>query len=131
MIIGLTNQKGGAGKTTVSGHLAYWLSQQGTMMIVDADAQQSSTNWMKDLQRLFLNQAKKGTVLLKDAQRALSEKNTGFPLLKTMIYDLQVIADAPGQGTTVWGLSGATAKLAPKDFEALFTEALGVANDKR
>ena len=43
MIIGLTNQKGGAGKTTVSGHLAYWLSQRGTVMIVDADAQQSST----------------------------------------------------------------------------------------
>jgi chromosome partitioning protein len=75
---------------------------------------------------LFLNQAKKGTVLLKDAQRALSEKNTGFPLLKTMIFDLQVIADAPGQGTTVWGLNGATAKRASKDFETLFTEALGV-----
>lgn len=213
MIIGLTNQKGGAGKTTVSGHLAYWLSQRGTVMIVDADAQQSSTNWMKDLQLpcktmidpddlfdelptlaeqydavvvdgpgslsettkailsrcdlalvpckpagldmhstskmvrilrqarelrggmphvgLFLNHAKKGTVLLKDAQRALSEKNTGFPLLKTMVYDLQVIADAPGQGTTVWGLPGATAKRAAKDFEALFTEVLGVTNGKR
>ncbi|MHC5675687.1 nucleotide-binding protein [Nostoc sp.] len=33
MIIGLTNQKGGAGKTTVSGHLAYWLSQRGTVRI--------------------------------------------------------------------------------------------------
>ncbi|MGH7998555.1 MAG: ParA family protein [Brasilonema sp.] len=50
MIIGLTNQKGGAGKTTVSGHLAYWLSQRGSVIVVDADAQQSSTNWMKDLQ---------------------------------------------------------------------------------
>lgn len=213
MIIGLTNQKGGAGKTTVSGHLAYWLSKRGTVIVVDADAQQSSTNWMKDLQLpcktmidpddlfdelpalaqqydavvvdgpgslsettkailsrcdlalvpckpagldmhstskmlrilrqakelrgglpdvgLFLNQAKKGTILLKDAQRALSEKNTGFPLLKTIIYDLQVIADAPGQGTSVWGISGATAKRAAQDFESLFTEALKVANVKK
>jgi chromosome partitioning protein len=196
MIIGLTNQKGGAGKTTVSGHLAYWLSKRGTVIVVDADAQQSSTNWMKDLQLpcktmidpddlfdelpqlaaqydnvvvdgpgslsettkailsrcdlalvpckpagldmhstskmlrilrqarelrsglphvgLFLNHAKKGTILLKDAQRALAEQNTGFPLLKTVIYDLQVIADAPGQGTSVWGLSGATASEALK-----------------
>lgn len=209
MIIGLTNQKGGAGKTTVSGHLAHWLSKRGTVLIVDADAQASSTNWMKDLQLpcktmidpddlfdelpklaeqydwvvvdgpgslsettkailsrcdlalvpckpagldmhstskmlrilrqakelrsgaplvgLFLNQAKKGTVLLKDAQRALSEKNTGFPLLKTVIYDLQVIADAPGQGTSVWGLSGATAKRAQQEFDELFTEALKIA----
>jgi chromosome partitioning protein len=213
MIIGLTNQKGGAGKTTVSGHLAYWLSKRGSVMVVDADAQQSSTNWMKDLQLpcktmidpddlfdelpalaenydavvvdgpgslsettkailarcdlalvpckpagldmhstskmlrilkqarelrggmpnvgLFLNQAKKGTVLLKDSQRALSQKNTGFPLLKAMVFDLQVIADAPGQGTTVWGLSGATAKRAALEFEALFTEALEIANVKR
>ncbi|MBE9003344.1 ParA family protein [Nostoc sp. LEGE 12447] len=213
MIIGLTNQKGGAGKTTIAGHLAYWLSQRGTVIVVDADAQQSSTNWMKDLQLpcktmidpddlfdelptlaeqysavvvdgpgslsettkailsrcdlalvpckpsgldmhstskmvrilrqarelrggmpnvgLFLNQAKKGTVLLKDAQRALDAKNTGFPLLKSMLFDLQVIADAPGQGTTVWGLGGATAKRAAQDFEALFTEALEVANVKK
>ncbi|ODH02907.1 hypothetical protein A4S05_21850 [Nostoc sp. KVJ20] len=213
MIIGLTNQKGGAGKTTIAGHLAYWLSQRGTVIVVDADAQQSSTNWMKDLQLpcktmidpddlfdelptlaeqysavvvdgpgslsettkailsrcdlalvpckpsgldmhstskmvrilrqarelrggmpnvgLFLNQAKKGTVLLKDAQRALDAKNTGFPLLKSMLFDLQVIADAPGQGTTVWGLGGTTAKRAAQDFEALFTEALEVANGKK
>lgn len=213
MIIGLTNQKGGAGKTTVSGHLAYWLSKRGSVIVVDADAQASSTNWMKDLQLpcktmidpddlfdelpalaenydavvvdgpgslsettkailsrcdialvpckpagldmhstskmirilkqarelrggmpdvcLFLNQAKKGTVLLKDSQRALSQKNTGFPLLKAMVFDLQVIADAPGQGTTVWGLSGATAKRAALEFEALFTEALEITNVKR
>ncbi|MBW4505136.1 MAG: ParA family protein [Scytonematopsis contorta HA4267-MV1] len=212
MIIGLTNQKGGSGKTTVSGHLAYWLSKRGTVIVVDADAQQSSTNWMKDLQLscktmidpddlfdelpqlatqydnvvvdgpgslsettkailsrcdlalvpckpagldmhstskmlrilrqarelrgglphvgLFLNHAKKGTILLKDAIRALAEQNTGFPLLKTVIYDLQVIADAPGQGTSVWGMSGATAKRAIIDFESLFTEALKVPNAK-
>ncbi len=206
MIIGLTNQKGGAGKTTISGHLAYWLNQRGSVFVVDADAQQSSTNWMKDLKLpckaiidpddlfdelpllaeqydqvvvdgpgslsettkailsrcdialvpckpagldmhsttkmlrilrqaremrngmphvgLFINQAKKGTILLKDAQRALAK--TGFPLLKAMVFDLQVVADAPGQGTVVWELPGATAKRAGKDFDILFTEALEV-----
>jgi len=206
VIIGLINQKGGAGKTTVSGHLAYWLNKQGSVFVVDADAQQSSTNWMKDLKLpckaildpddlfdelpvlaeqydvvvvdgpgslsettkailarcdlalvpckpagldmhsttktlrvlrqakemrnglpsvgLFINQAKKGTILLKDAQRALAK--VGFPLLKEMVFDLQVIADAPGQGTVVWELPGATAKRAGKDFDALFTEALKV-----
>lgn len=206
MIIGLTNQKGGAGKTTVSGHFAYWLNQRGSVFVVDADAQQSSTNWMKDLKLpckaiidpddlfdelpslaeqydtvvvdgpgslsettkailsrcdialvpckpagldmhsttkmlrilrqarelrngmphvgLFINQAKKGTILLKDAQRALAK--TGFPLLKAMVFDLQVVADAPGQGTVVWELPGATAKRAGKDFDVLFTEALEV-----
>lgn len=206
MIIGLTNQKGGCGKTTVSGHLAYWLSQRGSVFVVDADAQQSSTNWMKDLQLpcqaiidpddlfdslptlasqydavvvdgpgslsettkailarcdialvpykpggldmhstrkmlrilrqarelrqgmpevgLFINEAKKGTVLLKDALRALAKDKTGFPLLEAMVFDLQVIADAPGQGKVVWELPGDTAKRAGKEFEALFTEAL-------
>ena len=73
---------------------------------------------------LFINQAKKGTILLKDAQRALAK--TGFPLLKAMVFDLQVVADAPGQGTVVWELPGATAKRAGKDFDILFTEALEV-----
>lgn len=206
MIIGLTNQKGGAGKTTISGHLAYWLNQRGSVFVVDADAQQSSTNWMKDLKLpykaiidpddlfdelpllaeqydrvvvdgpgslsettkailsrcdialvpckpagldmhsttkmlrilrqarelrngmphvgLFINQAKKGTILLKDAQRALAK--TGFPLLKAMVFDLQVVADAPGQGTVVWELPGARARRAANDFDLFFTEALEV-----
>jgi chromosome partitioning protein len=211
VIIGLVNQKGGAGKTTVAGHLAYWLNQRGSVVVVDADAQQSSSNWMKDLELpcqivndpedlfdllpqlagqydavvvdgpgslsettkailarcdlalvpckpagldmhsttkilrlirqarelrggapavgLFLNQAKKGTILLKDSQRALSK--TGFPLLKSTIYDLQVIADAPGQGAVVWQMPGESAKRAGKEFNSLFQEALEVLDGKR
>ncbi len=211
LIIGLVNQKGGAGKTTISGHLAYWLSQRGSVVVVDADAQQSSSNWMKDLRLpceiindpedlfdmlpqlaekydvvvvdgpgslsettkailarcdlalvpckpagldmhsttkilrlvrqarelrggkpsvgLFLNQAKKGTILLKDSQRALSK--TGFPLLKSMIFDLQVIADAPGQGAVVWQMGGSSARRAGEDFDALYEEALEVLDGKK
>jgi chromosome partitioning protein len=208
VVAALVNQKGGVGKTTVAVHLAYWLSLRGSVIVVDADAQHSSSNWLKDLnlpcqvtsdpedlldslpqlaqkfdtvivdgpaglsevtksilyasdlalvpckpsgldthssgkilrmlrqaQRirggmpqgaLFLNQAVKGTVLLKESQELLT--NTGFPLLSTVIYNRQVISDAPGQGLTVWQALGATAKSAASDFESLFTEALEVLN---
>lgn len=47
MIISLVNQKGGASKSTTSVHLAYWLNKQGkNVLVVDADAQQSSSHWI-------------------------------------------------------------------------------------
>ncbi len=202
-VIAVANQKGGTGKTTTSVHLAYWLSQRGQVLVVDADAQQSSTTWLEDLNlqgeiindpddlferlpelkeeydfvvvdgpasmsettrviltradmavvpcrpagldmhssnrvirlirqardlrggmpraALFLNQAKKGTVLLREAQAALS--NSGIALLDSVIYDRQVITDAPSQGQVVWQMSGTAAKGAAKDFDLLFAEA--------
>ena len=202
-IIAVANQKGGTGKTTTAIHLAYWLSQRGQVLVVDADAQQSSTTWIEDLNlqgeiindpdelfdtvpqlgkqydfvvvdgpasmsettrviltradlalvpckpagldmhssnrvirlirqardlrggmpkaALFLNQAKKGTVLLREAQAALS--NSGIALLDAVIYDRQVITDAPSQGQVVWQMSGTAAKQAAKDFDLLFEEA--------
>ena len=202
-IIAVANQKGGTGKTTTAIHLAYWLSQRGTVLVVDADAQQSSTTWLEDLNlkgeiindpddlfdtlpqlgkqydfvivdgpaslsettrviltradmalvpckpagldmhssnrvirlirqardlrvgmpqaALFLNQAKKGTVLLREAKAALS--NSGIALLDSVIYDRQVITDAPSQGQVVWQMSGSAAKQAAKDFDLLFEEA--------
>ena len=202
-IIAVANQKGGTGKTTTAVHLAYWLSHQGQVLVVDADAQQSSTTWLEDLNlkgeiindpdelfeqlpplakeydyvvvdgpasfsettrviltradialvpckpagldmhssnrvirlirqardlrggmpqaALFLNQAKKGTVLLREAKTALS--SCGIDLLKSVIYDRQVITDAPSQGQVVWQMTGSAALLAAKDFEQLFEEA--------
>jgi chromosome partitioning protein len=207
--IGFVNQKGGVGKTTLAVHCAYWFSQKGSVIVVDADAQQSSSNWLKDLgipcqivsdpedildvlsilpekydavivdgpggmsevtkailygvdvalvpckpsaldthsssriirmirqsqkiragkplATMFLNQAVKGTLLLRDSQEML--KHFGFPYLESVVYNRQVICDAPGQGTTVWGLSGTAALAAREDFEAIFREVMEFAHE--
>lgn len=50
VIISLVNQKGGASKSTTSVHLAYWLNRQRkNVLVVDADAQQSSSHWIKGM----------------------------------------------------------------------------------
>lgn len=48
-IYAVVNQKGGAGKSTTAGHLAYWLSQQCSVIFIDADGQQSASPWMHHL----------------------------------------------------------------------------------
>lgn len=72
---------------------------------------------------LFLSRAIKGTLLLKEAQQAL-KSDTRFPLLNTIIYQRQCISDAPIQQSTVFNLSGSSAKLARTDYDSLFKEAL-------
>jgi len=45
-IIAFTNQKGGCAKSTTAVHFAYWLVQQDKrVLVVDADAQRSSSQW--------------------------------------------------------------------------------------
>ncbi|AFY70393.1 Cobyrinic acid ac-diamide synthase [Thalassoporum mexicanum PCC 7367] len=49
-VIVFINQKGGCGKSTTSVHFAYWLAKQsGSVAIVDADAQQSSSQWVEGI----------------------------------------------------------------------------------
>ena len=46
MIIVLANSKGGAGKTSISVHLATWLAEQGhPVVLAGCDAQQSPSDW--------------------------------------------------------------------------------------
>ncbi|MFW6264137.1 MAG: AAA family ATPase [Cyanobacteriota bacterium] len=207
-IISIVNQKGGCGKSTTAVHLADWLSQNASVMLIDADSQQSSSSWISQIEScaiphqaildpealfeaieaasetydvvvvdgpgslsevtktildvsdlalvpcqpsgldlsssnkilqvirhrqkirqgqpkvgLFLSRAVKGTLLLKEAQQALSQ-DSRFPLLKTVIYQRQCLSDVPIQQTTVFSLSGAAAKSARQDYQALFTEAM-------
>jgi|SRR5579883_181261 chromosome partitioning protein len=72
---------------------------------------------------MFLSRASKGTVLLREAQEALTQTQ-GLTLLKQVIYQRQVIADAPGQSTTVFNMSGDAAFQAARDYQQLFEEAL-------
>lgn len=50
MIYGLTNSKGGVGKTTIAVHLAAFLaSKKRKIIFIDADEQQSASAWIKEL----------------------------------------------------------------------------------
>jgi chromosome partitioning protein len=50
MIYGLTNSKGGVGKTTIAVHLAAWLvKKKRTVVFVDADPQSSASQWIREL----------------------------------------------------------------------------------
>lgn len=53
MIIAFVNQKGGTGKSTSAIHLAYWLKERGSVLLIDADAQNSSSVWGETLQIPF------------------------------------------------------------------------------
>ncbi|MCU0549292.1 MAG: ParA family protein [Leptolyngbya sp. Prado105] len=210
-ILAFANQKGGAGKSTGAAHAAEWLSKQGhSVTLVDADGQQSSSVWLKEIglpyqvisdpetlfealpklsdefdivivdgpgslsevtkailarcdlvlvpsrdsiidlrstgkilqfirhakelrggmpkAAIFLNAVSKGSVLLREAQEALGDSLV--PLMETVIYDRQCIKDAPGQGSTVFGMRGKPAKDAAANYEALFDEAVRFFNGK-
>lgn len=49
-ILAFANQKGGAGKSTGAVHAVDWFTQMGhSTILVDADGQESSSSWLKDL----------------------------------------------------------------------------------
>ena len=48
-IVAVANQKGGVGKTTLTVHIAAWLSRQGRkVIVVDGDPQGNATSWLLD-----------------------------------------------------------------------------------
>jgi chromosome partitioning protein len=51
-VIAFINQKGGCGKSTSAVHCVYWLAvkKKRTALLVDADAQQSSSVWLKGME---------------------------------------------------------------------------------
>ncbi|NJL20956.1 MAG: AAA family ATPase [Leptolyngbyaceae cyanobacterium SM1_3_5] len=72
---------------------------------------------------MFLSRATRGTLLMREAQDALS-RTQGFALLDSVVYQRQAIADAPGQAATVFTMTGEAATSAAKDYNSLFEEAL-------
>ncbi|MGJ8697977.1 MAG: AAA family ATPase [Verrucomicrobiaceae bacterium] len=51
MLIGVVNQKGGVGKSTITVHIAVSLYEGGSKVaVVDADSQSSSTEWLREAQ---------------------------------------------------------------------------------
>ena len=56
-IITFANQKGGSGKTTLSANLAVlWANSGYKVAVVDADAQQSLTYWLRARKKYYLNE---------------------------------------------------------------------------
>ena len=79
------------------------------------------------LAALFISRAVKGTRLKGEAARLLGK--SGLPTLKTVIHQRQVVADAFGQGATVWELKGSPAAETASEYEKLFKEILEMLPD--
>ena len=72
---------------------------------------------------MFVSRAIKGTRLKDEAIQTLKELTKDLPefaVLDQALHQRQVIADAYGQGVTVFNLSSEPAKEAKKEFESLF-----------
>lgn len=107
-VISLANQKGGSAKSTTSVHLAYWLTarRKKNVLLVDADAQRSSSQWVEgmsvqiphqviqtpdDLLELVPLLAGDRDYLIVDAPASLSEATRAILL----VSDLAVIPVQP------------------------------------
>jgi chromosome partitioning protein len=87
-ILAFTNQKGGSGKSTGAVHAADWFTRRGcSTLLVDADGQQSSSDWLKELDL--------PCKVLSDPEALFDE----LPKLSDQ-YDV-VIVDGPGNASEV------------------------------
>lgn len=73
---------------------------------------------------VFISRAVKGTKLLEEAIALLTKSEV--PILKSVVYQRQIVADTFGQGATVWELAGKPAADASKEFDRLFKEIMGL-----
>lgn len=73
---------------------------------------------------VFIARAVKGTKLLDEAIALL--KKTEVPVLKSVIYQKQAVADTFGQQAVIWELAGRPATESAREFERLFKEIMGL-----
>ena len=87
-LVTFTNQKGGSGKSTGAVHAVDWFIKQGySTLLVDADGQQSSSSWLKELDL--------PCKVIKDPEELFDE----LPKLSDH-YDI-LIVDGPGNASEV------------------------------
>lgn len=87
-VLAFANQKGGSGKSTGAVHAVDWFARQGiSPVLVDADGQQSSSGWLKELQLPY---------------RVISDPEVLFDELPKLTdsFDI-VIVDGPGNASEV------------------------------
>ena len=84
MRIATANRKGGTGKTSIAGNLAFELSQQDRTILIDCDPQGSLSSWLADGKspRHELAEVLDGTCELPDA---ITEIYPGLDLIATFI----------------------------------------------
>ena len=99
-----------------------FLDLRSTGKILEYVAQAKELRNGSPIAAIYLNAVKSNTLVLKDAQGALT--NAIVPLLETAIHDRACLRDASGQAKTVFEMRGSGPVAAAKSYEALFTEAL-------
>lgn len=104
-----------------------FLDLRSTGKILEYVAQAKELRSGLPIAAMYLNAVKGNTLVLRDAQGALT--NAIVPLLETTIYDRACLRDASGQAKTVFEMRGSGPVAAAKNFEALFTEALRLLSD--
>lgn len=106
-ILAVTNQKGGAGKTTTTMNLAAVLAEQFSVLVVDVDPQQSSTWWAEtsgdalpfdfapetDVHNLARRRALPYDVVLVDTPGNLNDSNILSAVLD--VVDLAIVPTEP------------------------------------
>lgn len=101
--------------------------------VLDVDSARSTFRQIKHAQKIrkdgtpqglaFINRATKGTRSLNEAREYL-QQHPHITLANTVIYQRQLIQDAPASHSTAFTLTGATAKEVAKLYQSLFEEAL-------